>query len=204
MKTKCPLCKHVFEVSKVAGKVVTCPQCDTNFKATSKHIPQKIAVLVFIIFVVTFIILGIKSDDTTIISNRLSWRGSTKTRRKSALLHKPKKVTFDNINTVYEDAVKNNTLKPGQVRAEDIGKTVIWRGTLVKVGISPKNNKVYAKFKHKASSQSDVTVYFLDEMIPKLKELKHGAFVTYSGIMVSSAYGERDHILKSGKIIHVD
>jgi hypothetical protein len=49
-----------------------------------------------------------------------------------------------------------------------------------------------------------VTVYFLDEMIPKLKELRPGAFVTYSGIMVTSAYGGKNHILKSGKIIHAD
>ncbi len=203
MKTKCPLCKHVFEVTKVAGKAVTCPECQTNFKATSKHIPQKIAVLILIILLGVFIMLGVKSEKP-VLGKKMPWSGSTKTRRKSVLVHNPKKITFENIDTIYEDAVKNNKLKPGQVRPEDIGKTVVWRGALVKVGISQKNNKAYAKFKHKASSKSNVTVYFLDEAIPKVKELKPGAFVTYSGVMVTSAYGGKDHVLKSGRIIHID
>ena len=108
----------------------------------------------------------------------MTWRGSTKALRKSTLVHKPKKVTSENLDSVYEKGVASGEPKPGQVRSEDIGKTVVWRGTLVKIGISQKNNKVYAKFRHKASSNSNVTVYFLDEMIPKLKELKPGAFVT--------------------------
>ncbi|MCK5565745.1 MAG: hypothetical protein KAJ07_10905 [Planctomycetes bacterium] len=203
MKTKCPLCKHVFEVTKVAGKAVSCPQCQTNFRATSKHIPQKIALLILIILIGVFITIGMKAEKVN-ISKKMSWKGSTKTRRKSVLVHKPKKVSFENIDTVYEAAVKNNKLKPGQVRPEDIGKTVVWRGALVKVGISQKHNKVYAKFKHKASSKSNVTVYFLDETIPKIKMLKPGAFVTYSGVMVTSAYNGKDHILKSGRIIHID
>ncbi len=203
MKTKCPLCNHVFEITKVAGKAVSCPQCQTNFKATSKHIPQKITAVILITLCGVFIALGVKSEKV-VIGKKMTWKGSTKTRRKSVLVHKPKTVTFENIDTVYEDAVKNNKLKPGQVRPEDIGKTVVWRGALVKLGISQKNDKVYAKFKHKASSKSNVTVYFLDEAIPKLKKLKPGAFVTYSGVMVTSAYSGRDHILKSGRIIRID
>ena len=203
MKTKCPLCKHVFEVSKVAGKAVTCPQCKTNFKATSKHIPQKITLLVIITLLGVFVTVGLKSDKV-VLGDKVSWRGTTKSRRKTILVHKPKKVTFENIDTIYEDGVKSGALKPGQVRPEDIGKTVVWRGVLVKVGISEKSNMVYAKFKHRASSKSNVTVYFNDKMIFKVKALKPGAFVTYSGVMSTSAYGGRDHILKSGNIIHVD
>lgn len=203
MKTRCPLCKHAFGVSKVTGKAVTCPECQTNFKATSKHIPEKIAVITIITVVVVFIVVGIRSDKV-VLGNKVSWKGTTKSRRKSVLVHKPKKVTFENLDSVYEKAVKENKLKPGQVRAEDIGKTVVWRGALVKVGISEKNNMAYAKFRHKASSKSNVTVYFDDKMISKLTELKIGAFVTYSGVMATSAYGDRDHILKSGNIIHAD
>jgi len=219
MKIICPYCDNSFTVKR--GKRtqnVYCKKCYSMFVIPPRPAIEVVAVImlvaaIFSIFIATYTAGQSELAQNTIWNkkakgNILDWK-----KGKIDLRYVPpvdetktdyKAYEFKTIDIIYTDAVNVGKLKPGEVRAVDIGKTVIWRGLLVEYGFVEMTGQLYAKFQHKPGEKGNVTVYLNENHYEWLGRVRPGAYVTYSGVLDVAGYADNAHVLVSGSIISVD
>jgi hypothetical protein len=219
MKIECPYCDNSF-VAKRGSRTqsVYCTKCYSMFVIPARPIVETVAITLMVSAMFSLFLATYTAGKSNVLE-RSTWNGGgsgmMKGEKKSHLDLKYvppmdpmatdfRQHKFQTIDTIYTDAVEFGELKPGQVRPADIGKTVIWRGLLIEQGFSEKHKKVYVKFQHKAGGKANVMVYLNDNHPGWVEGLRVGAYVTYSGVLDVSAYGDKEHILVSGSIISVD
>ena len=219
MKINCPYCDNSLSVKRGSRvQNVYCKKCYSMFVIPPRPLVEMIAVTMMVSAMLSMLIATFTAAKSEIIQRSI-WRksGTGLMQRNEAgkmnLRYVPpvdstktdyKAYEFNEIDTIYTDAVKFGELKPGQVRGADIGKTVIWRGLLVEYGFTDGEEMLYAKFQHKPGEKSNVIVYLNLNHYQWLAQVRPGAYVTYSGVLNISGYGENEHVLVSGSIISVD
>ncbi len=219
MKATCPICDHEFEIPHSSSKkLLTCRKCESQFHIHhTEGVRQKVILLFMVIALGLFVTAGLHSEKLKFAFGKTGWNiNSYKTMKQMGSrwgkLQKAEDGTepvfrnlpYDQVTDIYAQAIRDGKITAGQVRPQDIGKTVVWRGKLVTIGITKLSGKIYMKVRHKAASKDNVTVYLNENHERNFLKLKPGAYVTYSGVLSKSAHGKKNHILKSGTILYVD
>lgn len=214
MNAICPGCGYKFRVPKQHfGKETKCQSCYLWFKPPpNKKIGDYIVASVFFLAILIFFTIGFSASKW---SKKGTWSGQNHFAKKSIKgddneqkahekrLEYYSGITFEDFDAVYRADAMNGKPSKGKIKAEHVGKTIRWTGYVTDIGISSKTQTCYASFKHRSSSKSNVTVFFLNSQIEKLKEVNKGDLVTYSGIIASSAKDNLNHMLKQGRIIQI-
>ena len=113
-------------------------------------------------------------------------------------------LSFNKYESSYGSRDEILARKSGELLPEHKNRQVKWGGEVAEVGTVKGHllGDFYVKFRQHENSLSDVTVFFLDADAESLKDLKKGEYVNYQGILVSSAHGRNNHVLKRGKIVN--
>ncbi len=219
MKAICPICDYEFEIPHSSSKkLLTCRKCESQFHIHhAEGVGQKVTVIFMIIALGLFVAAGLHSGKLKLAFGKTGWNVNTyKTiKRMGSRWGKLQKeeydtetvfrnIPHDEVTDIYERAIRDGKITAGQVRPQDIGKTVVWRGKLTTIGITKLSGRIYMKIRHKAASKNDVTVYLNENREYNFLKLKPGAYITYSGVLKKSGYGKKNHILESGTILYVD
>lgn len=209
---KCPNCNKVVEVSaEFLGKQVGCVGCRRVYILSEQYNDFRYKRLViFNAIALCLIVLGILFK----VEYDYRFVGKTAKAANKAVAKKMyelfgEKESFDELDffdfdKAYGTVADKLSRRQPVVLPAHKGRIVEWGGEVLGVYAVVDNpyGDYCIKFRQTQGASSDVTVYFLDDQAESLGGIEEGHYLKYQGIIVSAAYGNTDHILRRGKILH--